>query len=354
MNEKISAKDYFERGNMSYKQGKYEEAIRDYKKALKTNPNGYSTWGNMGAAYEKIGNSEKAIECYLRSLKINPMYAEGWYNLGVVHRNLGNYEESIKCCQRALEINSNLSAAWYNLGIASGKLGRHKTAIECYRKAVSLSSLFEDAWLRIGEILMNLDDYEQARKIFQHVVDLNPNNNIAVKILVMLDEYYARSNHPEQYLSLPGKKNRNPREKEVDAELAELFGEELCEPSKPVNYEEKDIDPTDILAASKDLVLRGKGLKSQGDYIKALRLYNEALELNCLCWDAWKAKGDLFLEIGKTEEATFCYYKALYLALTPITGNQENDTFINESKYNQWRNTFFSTIENIHREAEDN
>ncbi|MFX1598608.1 MAG: tetratricopeptide repeat protein, partial [Promethearchaeota archaeon] len=70
MNEEISAKDYFERGNMSYRQGKYKEAIRDYKKSLKMNPKSYSTWGNMGAAYGKLANSEKAIECYLRSLEI--------------------------------------------------------------------------------------------------------------------------------------------------------------------------------------------------------------------------------------------------------------------------------------------
>ena len=299
-------------------------------------------------------NIDDILDWYNKMIEVYSDNKDLFFGKADLLSQKGQNREAIVVLDQLLALDCDDAMAWYKKGEMLYELKEDRKALECYKKAVSLASLFEDAWLRIGEILMNLDDYEQARNIFQHIVDLNPNNSNAVSILIMLDEYYARSNHPEHYLTLPGTKDDDPKEKEIDAELAELFGEESSQPPRPVNYEEQDVDPADILAASKDLVHRGKGLQSQGEFIKALRLYNEALELNCLCWDAWKAKGDLFLEIGKTEEATFCYYKALYLALTPITGDQENDIFISESKYNQWRNNFFSTKEDINGELKDN
>ncbi|MFX1486404.1 MAG: tetratricopeptide repeat protein [Promethearchaeota archaeon] len=55
MNGRISAKGYFQRRNMSYRQGKYKEAIKDYRRALKIDPKGYSTWGQPGSCLRETG-----------------------------------------------------------------------------------------------------------------------------------------------------------------------------------------------------------------------------------------------------------------------------------------------------------
>jgi tetratricopeptide (TPR) repeat protein len=297
-------------------------------------------------------NINDVLQWYDKMIEVYPDNQDLYFGKADLLSQKSQNREAIAVLDRLLALDSEDAMAWYKKGEMLYELKEDRKALECFKRAVSITSVFEDAWLRMGEILMNLDDYEQARKVFQHVIDLNPKNNIAVSILVMLDEYYERSSHPEQYLSIPGRGKPN-KVNEVDTELAELFGEESSMPSKPVNYEEQNVDPADILAASKDLVIRGKGLQSQGEFIQALRLFNEALELNRLCWDAWKAKGDLFLQMGKTEEATFCYYKAMYLALSPVTGDQDNDIAINESKYNEWRNKFFSSGKDVDSGADD-
>lgn len=298
-------------------------------------------------------NIDDVLQWYDKMMEVFPDNKDFYFGKADLLSQKGQNREAIAIIDKLLALDSDDAMAWYKKGELLFELKEEKKAFECYNKAVSLASVFEDAWLRIGEILMNLDDYEQARRVFQHVVDLNPKNDTAVSILVMLDEYHARSSHPEHYLTYPGKGKGSTMENGIDNELAELFAEESSQPPKPENYEEQDVDPRDIMAASRDLVLRGKDLRSQKEYLKALRLFNEALELNHLCWDAWKAKGDLFLEMGKTEEATFCYYKAMYLALTPLRGDVEEDTFINDAKYNRWRNNFFSSIEEINS-GEDN
>lgn len=298
-------------------------------------------------------NIDDILQWYNKMMEVYPDNKDLLFGKADLLSQKGQNREAIFVLDKLLALDNDDAMAMFKKGEMLYELKEDEKALECFKRAVSISSLFEDAWLRVGEILMNMDDYEQARSVFQHVVDLNPKNNIAVGILVMLDEYYERSSNPEQYLNYPGKGHKTTKENEIDSELAELFGEESSMPPKPVNYDEQNVDPADILAASKDLVVRGQGLQSQREFIQALRLFNEALELNRLCWDAWKAKGDLFLEMGKTEEATFCYYKAMYLALSPLTGDQDNDITINESKYNEWRNKFFSSGEDKDSEVED-
>jgi len=298
-------------------------------------------------------NIDDILLWYDKMLEVYPDKKDFYFGKADLLSQKGKNLEAIAVLDKLLAIDRDDSMAWYKKGELLFELREDRKALECFKKAVAISSVFEDAWLLIGEILMNLDDYDQARSIFQHVVDLNPKNANAVSILIMLDEYHARSTHPENYLTSPSSTYNASKEKEIDSELAELFGEEEKSPSKPVVYEEGNYDPKDIQAASKDLVIRGKALQSQGEHLNALRLFNEALEVNRLCWDAWKAKGDLFLEMGKTEEATFCYYKAMYLALTPVTGDVDDDTLIIESKYTQWRNKFFSSSEEEDSESEN-
>lgn len=84
--------------NTSYKQGRWDEALKGYEKYVsleKQNPQ------NMGKAFHNIGNAylhkhpskdekenylEKAIEAYKQSLRINPTDNETRYNLAVAQK----------------------------------------------------------------------------------------------------------------------------------------------------------------------------------------------------------------------------------------------------------------------------
>jgi len=54
------------------KQGKWEEAIKEYKKALKIDPDDEAIHFNMGRAYMEGKRNGLAKECFQNVLKINP------------------------------------------------------------------------------------------------------------------------------------------------------------------------------------------------------------------------------------------------------------------------------------------
>ncbi|MEQ8167516.1 MAG: tetratricopeptide repeat protein [Candidatus Eremiobacterota bacterium] len=69
-----TAEDWNRHGVKLFNEGKYEEAIYCYDRALVRDPDSYQIWINKGNAYFKPGNYEKACGCYNEVLKHKPEY----------------------------------------------------------------------------------------------------------------------------------------------------------------------------------------------------------------------------------------------------------------------------------------
>ena len=80
-------------------QGKLEEAIKAYKKALSFKPDYADAYNNMGNALQEQGKLEEAIEAYNKALSLKPDYAEAYYNMGVALQEQGKLEEAIEAYQ---------------------------------------------------------------------------------------------------------------------------------------------------------------------------------------------------------------------------------------------------------------
>ena len=80
-NDKVEAKslstndlalEYYNKGIAASKEENFEEAIRNYKKAVTVDPEFAFTYDNMGICYRRLNKYEEAIKAYEKSLKIDP------------------------------------------------------------------------------------------------------------------------------------------------------------------------------------------------------------------------------------------------------------------------------------------
>ena len=76
--------DIYERANVDIDNNKYLNALEKFRKIVRTIPNHYQSWGNMGICYQILNKPEKARECLEKALQINPEYE-------VAKMNLENY-----------------------------------------------------------------------------------------------------------------------------------------------------------------------------------------------------------------------------------------------------------------------
>ncbi|MDA9813374.1 tetratricopeptide repeat protein, partial [Planktomarina temperata] len=126
-------------------QGKLDEAIEAYKKALAIKPDYADAYNNMGNALKDQGKLEEAIEAYNKALAIKPDYAEAYNNMGIALKDKGKLEEAIKAYNKALAIKPDYTEAYNNLGATLQDQGKLEEAIKAYNNALAIKPDFADA-----------------------------------------------------------------------------------------------------------------------------------------------------------------------------------------------------------------
>ena len=88
----VTKDNYLAHSNLAialFKEGKIEEAIDHYNKAIRIKPSS-QFYGNRGIAYNKLGQYQLAIEDYNTAIRLKPDYAEAYNNRGLLYLNQGN------------------------------------------------------------------------------------------------------------------------------------------------------------------------------------------------------------------------------------------------------------------------
>ena len=157
-------------------QGKYPEAIVEFKKALEKAPDEVYVLANLADAYFKNGENEVALETYQKAVALKPDDAALVTNLGVVLGKMGKTAESKEMFQKAAALNPSAAAQnFYNLGATLVNSGQAKEAAEAFRQAITADPNYAEAYYQLGlclsgdqntlkEAVQNLEKYLQIGK----------------------------------------------------------------------------------------------------------------------------------------------------------------------------------------------
>ncbi|WP_300598795.1 tetratricopeptide repeat protein [Niabella sp.] len=109
---------FIKQGNEYYGEGKMEEAVKAYDKAM-DGPQKYIALMNKGNALYRLKKQEDALKTYEQvatsGQTSNELRSGAYYNTGVVYSNQNKLEESIEAYKNALRFNSNDLKARENL-----------------------------------------------------------------------------------------------------------------------------------------------------------------------------------------------------------------------------------------------
>ena len=82
MNTKlIKAKDLFNLGNSLRDNGKLDDAVKNYKKAIELNPNNSIAYNDLGVILIHLGKTNEAINNFKKTINISPKNTKAYLNL---------------------------------------------------------------------------------------------------------------------------------------------------------------------------------------------------------------------------------------------------------------------------------
>ncbi|UCH94719.1 MAG: tetratricopeptide repeat protein, partial [Candidatus Aminicenantes bacterium] len=135
----INEQDFILSGDEKYNQGRFDEAISDYKRATLVKPKYADAYNKMGIAFTAQIKYEDAIAAYQKAIEIDPKFAKAYNNMGIALYNLAEYNEAINAYKKAIEINPKYADAYSNKGYSLRKQGKYTDAIEDYKKAIGIA-----------------------------------------------------------------------------------------------------------------------------------------------------------------------------------------------------------------------
>ena len=134
-------------------QGKLDEAVACYRRALELKPDFAEAHNNLGIAFKDQGKLDEAVACYRRALELKPDFAEAHNNLGNALKDQGKLDEAVACYRRALELKPDYAEAHDNLGSALEEMGDLQGAEDSFRAALRHNSRFAFAHYKLAELL---------------------------------------------------------------------------------------------------------------------------------------------------------------------------------------------------------
>jgi len=213
-------------------QGKLQNAIAEYEKILKHDPKDLTVLNTVGDLYARLGQVDEACNCFKN---VGDAYAQQGFTVKAI--------------------------AMYK------KLSKLKSSLEGVLKLAELytqQGLFNDArqqYLQVAEEFLRNGQLEQAVRIFQKTLEMDP-ENVAMK--VRLAEVYVRL----------GKKNEAWQIFSTAAEQLRSRGQ--LAPAEDILQRMLTLDPNNAQA----LLLRGRNAMEAGDAAAAVAYLQKVPDLD--------------------------------------------------------------------------
>lgn len=156
-------------------EGKYDDAIAQFRLALQLMPTMVGARIGLGAALQGKGDLDGAISQYRLLLDQHPNDAGVHMNLGTALQKQGNLDGAIAEYRIALHHRPDYALGHFNLGTALATKSLTDEAITEYRTAIRLNPDLVHAYFDLGSLLKDKDQPKEAADAFREYVRRAPN-----------------------------------------------------------------------------------------------------------------------------------------------------------------------------------
>jgi len=149
-------------GSVLARLGRYDEALVHYRRAVEIRPDNHEFHCSLGKLLAKLGRTDEALKCFGRALQLAPKYPLGNYEKAMLLDAQGHPDQALPYFQTALRAQPWQAAWHYNYANALRKTGRIDEAVEQYRRTVRLEPDNAPAHNNLGLLLARQGRFAEA------------------------------------------------------------------------------------------------------------------------------------------------------------------------------------------------
>lgn len=155
---------YNNRGLYHFANGRVQEALADYDRALAINPAVARVWVNKGEALTGLNQNDAAYACFERAIALKPDSPEALNNRGAIRYYRGDARGAVSDFSAAIAVNPRFRAAYSNRALAYASAGEHERSLADRRKTISLDPENPRNYLQWGSVAVALSELRRHRE----------------------------------------------------------------------------------------------------------------------------------------------------------------------------------------------
>jgi len=176
-------------GILNLESEKLEQADYYFSRSINHNSDIPVVWNNFGQSLMLSDSIASALTAYDRAIKLNPDYATAYNNKGEILLYKQNEIEKAKVnFLSCLKIDPDNVYALHNMSNISIVEGEWKNAMQYAKRALDIDTNFVPSYGTLSTVYQRFGKIDQARDVLLKILDIEPNNADAIKILETISD----------------------------------------------------------------------------------------------------------------------------------------------------------------------
>ncbi|OHD23157.1 MAG: hypothetical protein A2086_10210 [Spirochaetes bacterium GWD1_27_9] len=190
------------------KKNAFDNAIIDFRDAIKLDPQNYEAFLNLSYSYIYKGDTKEALVVLTEATSLNNDANELIYFIkGGLNFLQGKNKEAVDDFNKTIEKSPDFVYAYNLRGSTYTNIGEYDNALKDYSKAIDLSSDYKESFVNRGNLYYKIGQFDNGRDDFDKIGVKEEENYYKIAFYYFKNEYF---NKAKEYYDKAIANNENP------------------------------------------------------------------------------------------------------------------------------------------------